>query len=239
MTLPPASSDQTLRIYLSLAQYPILSTHIRARMRRELFDRGVIDHQTFEAEVREKAIHSQALEGLHDPFSEEPTDIWDMRLTRVRDHLTDFYFAYNLPYELFEDITRDALTERGASILDYQFSFNPELAPQNMLFEQAFAIEKLPPEERLRAEARLQEIKVVLIRTMISDQLGYLKIAKEWFTIKDLQRIRTRKIGQGKIGGKSAGILLAYRILQEVADDDIRSIVKIPDSFYIVEVLIC
>ncbi len=233
MTLPPASSDPTLRIYLSLAQYPILSTHIRARMRRELFDRGVIKQQAFEVEVREKAIHSQALEGLHDPFSEEPTDIWDLRLTRVRDHLTDFYFAYNLPYELFEDIIRQALTEAGASIVDYQFSFNPELAPQNLLFEQAVAIEKLPTEERMRAEARLQEIKVVLIRTMISDQLKYLKIAKDWFTIRDLQHIRTRKIGQGKIGGKSAGILLAYRILQEVGDEHVRSSLSIPDSFYI------
>ena len=33
---------------------------------------------------------------------------------RVRNHLTDFYFAYNLPYELFESIVVEALTERGA-----------------------------------------------------------------------------------------------------------------------------
>ena len=71
-----------------------------------------------------------------------------------------------------------------------------------MLFEQAMAIEKMPPEERAQAEARLQEIKVVLIRTMISDQLAYVNIAKDWFTIADLSEIRRRKIGQGKIGGK-------------------------------------
>ena len=52
-------------------------------------------------EAREKAIRSQEMEGLHDPFSEEPAELWDMRLTRVRDHLTDFYFAYNLPFDLF------------------------------------------------------------------------------------------------------------------------------------------
>ena len=48
MTLPSASSDRTLNIYLSLAQYPILSTQIRARMRREIFRRGVITPQAFE-----------------------------------------------------------------------------------------------------------------------------------------------------------------------------------------------
>ncbi|MEA3439204.1 MAG: PEP/pyruvate-binding domain-containing protein [Chloroflexota bacterium] len=233
MALPPASTDRTLHIYLSLAQYPILSTHIRSRMRKELFERGIIKPQTFEREIRKKAIRSQALEGLHDPYSEEPTEIWEMRLMRVRSHLTDFYFAYNLPYELFEDIVSDTLAERDASSLEFQISFNPELAPQNMLFEQVHAIEKMPPEERIQAEARLQEIKVVLIRTLISDQLGYVKIAKDWFTVKDLQNIRTRKIGQGKIGGKAAGMVLANRILQEVGDDELRASLRIPQSFFI------
>jgi len=233
MTLPPPSTDRTLNIYLSLAQYPILSSKIRALMRRELFSRGVITPLAFEAEVRDKAIRSQALEGLHNPFSEEPTDIWEMRQMRVRDHLTDFYFAYNLPYELFEGLVRQALTERGAEDSEMLVSFNPELAPQRMLFEQALAIEKMPPEERAQMEARLQEIKVVLIRTMISDQLAYVNIAKDWFTIADLSRIRDLKIGQGKIGGKSAGILLAVRILTEVGDEEIRSTLRLPESYFI------
>jgi len=233
MTLPPPSADRTLNIYLTLAQYPILSTHIRVRMRRELFKRGVITPQAFEAEVREKAIRSQALEGLHNPFTEEPQDVWDMRLMRVRDHLTDFYFAYNLPYDLFEQLVREVLAERGAHEQDALVSFNPELAPQSMLFEQAMAIEKMLPDEQAQAEARLQEIKVVLIRTLISDQLGYVNIAKDWFTIADLSGIRQRKIGQGKIGGKSAGMLLAARILIEAGDEEIRSCLRIPESYFI------
>ncbi|OGO28220.1 MAG: hypothetical protein A2Z16_15880 [Chloroflexi bacterium RBG_16_54_18] len=231
MTLPPASTDRTLHIYLSLAQYPILSTQIRAHMRRELFSRGIITRQAFEAEVRDKAIHSQTLEGLHDPFMEEPVDVWEFRLARLRDHLTDFYFAYNLPYDLFEDLVRETLAERGAG--EIQISFNPELAPQNMLFEQALAIEKMPAGQRIQQQARLKEIIVVLIRTMISDQLAYVKIAKEWFTVSDLTEIRTHKIGMGKIGGKSAGMLLAARILMETADEEIRSCIKLPESYFI------
>jgi hypothetical protein len=233
MTLPPAPSDRTLHIYLSLAQYPILSTQIRSRMRRELFARGVITPQAFEAETREKAIRSQTLEGLHDPFTEEPPEIWDLRLMHVRETLTDFYFAYNLPFELFEQIVHKVLEERGAGGSDLPVSFNPELAPQNMLFEQAMQIEKMPKKERLKHEARLREIKVVLIRTLISDQLAYVKIAKDWFTIADLNEIRTHKIGQGKIGGKAAGMLLAWRILIEECDDDIRACLHLPESYYL------
>jgi hypothetical protein len=202
-------------------------------MRRELFERGVISPQQFEAEVREKAIQSQAREGLHNPFQEEPTEVWETRLSRIRSHLTDFYFAYNLPYELFERIVRDVLTERGAQAEDLLVSFNPELAPQNLLFEHALSIEKLPSSQRKQFEARLREIKVVLIRTIISDQLAYINIAREWFNANDLAEINRRKIGQGKIGGKAAGMLLALRILTEVAGDDIRSSLRIPESYFL------
>jgi len=233
MTFPAASPDRVLRIYTALAQYPILRVRIRTRMRRELFERGVITPQDFETEVRDRAIESQAREGVHNPFQEEPAEVWEVRMARTRSHLTDFYFAYNLPYEVFEQIIRDVLSERGALADDLLVSFNPELAPQNMLFEQAVTIEKLPIKERERAEARLREIKVVLIRRMISDQLAYINIAKDWFTVSDLAEINKRKIGQGKIGGKAAGMLLALRILSEVADDDILTHLSIPESYFL------
>ncbi len=206
---------------------------MRARMRRELFERGVISPNRFETEVRDRAIESQAREGLHNPFEDEPAEIWEVRRDRIRSHLTDFYFAYNLPYELFEEIIRDVLTERGAQADDLLVAYNPELAPQNLLFEQAKAIENLPPEKQERSDARLSEIKVVLMRRMISDQLAYINIAKDWFTVSDLAEINQRKIGQGKIGGKAAGMLLALRILSEVADDEILSHLSIPDSYFL------
>lgn len=232
MTLAAPSSDRILNIYLTLNQYPVLSSRIRARMRRELFERGIIKREIFNLEAREKALLSQTREGLHDPFSEESSEIWEMRLSRIRDSLTDFYFAYNFPYEHFEDIIVKILSERSGTIPDL-VTFNPELAPQDMIFDQALAIEKLSPKKRGPLEARLQEIKVVLIRTMISDQLAYINIAKQWFHVEDLQRIRKRKIGQGKIGGKSAGMLLAARILADVAPENIRKNFRTPNSYYL------
>ena len=232
MTLPAPSSDHILNIYLTLNQYPILGSRIRARMRRELFERGIITREAFNAEAREKAVLSQAREGLHDPFAEEASEIWELRVARIRDSLTDFYFAYNLPYDIFEEIILKILSERSGETPDI-VTFNPELAPQEMIFNQAIAIEELPPEERGPLEARLQEIKVVLIRTIISDQLAYINIAKKWFTVADLNKIRSRKIGLGKIGGKSAGMLLAERILTEVAPDEVKGSFRTPVSYYL------
>ncbi|MBC8505402.1 MAG: PEP/pyruvate-binding domain-containing protein [Anaerolineales bacterium] len=233
MTLPSPSPDRALRIHLALAQYPILRTRIRARMRRALFERGIISAKDFEAEVRQKAIESQAREGLHDPLWEETEETWEIRMSRIRTHLTDFYFAYNLRFEDFEEIVKDVLAERVPMADEIEVSFNPELAPQDMLFEQALAIEHLPPEEHAHYKHRYHELIVVLIRRLISDQLAYINIAKTWFTASDLFEIQRRKIGLGKIGGKAAGMLLAARILSEVAGEDIRDALCIPESYFL------
>ncbi|MBM4425867.1 MAG: hypothetical protein FJ031_01370 [Chloroflexi bacterium] len=232
MTLPSLNENNVIRILLALSQYPILSRRIRHKMRKVLFARGITTRESFDEEARRKAIESQAREGLHNPYEEERADVWEDRLHRVRDSLTDFYFAYNLPYSEFEDLVRGMLAERGRENIEFIW-FNPELAPQDMLFEQAEMIEDMPLLEGEKYKARLQELKAVLIRTMISDQLKYIRIARKWFTVDDLKEIRMRKIGGGKIGGKAAGMLLALRILKETAAPELRERFKIPVSYYL------
>ncbi|HTX78510.1 MAG TPA: PEP/pyruvate-binding domain-containing protein, partial [Longilinea sp.] len=233
MSFTPTSSESLLSIYLALGQYPILSTRIRARMRRKLFERGIIDPQKLEADAREKAILSQKQEGLRNPFGEEPQEIWEQRLGRVRDQITDLLFSQHFSFEQFEQVVNEVLSERGVSDTDRVLAINPELAPQDLVFEQAMSIEHLPDAERARYEARLQELKVVLIRNLISDQLRYVKIAKEFFTIADLAEIRSRKIGRGRIGGKAAGMLLASRILKNLASDEVLSCLQAAESYFI------
>ncbi|HVN54848.1 MAG TPA: PEP/pyruvate-binding domain-containing protein [Anaerolineaceae bacterium] len=233
MTLPPTAMDRLLRITLSLGQYPILGNRIRARMRRELFERGVVDPHVFDAEVRQRAILSQKREGLYNPLVEEAAETWELRHNLIREQLTDFYFSQNLPFSLFEKIVRDVLGERGVTGEDFSLSINPELAPLDLLFDQARAIESFPAAERARLEPRLRETKVVLIRSLISDQLGYINIAKEWFTIADLEEIRRRKIGAGRIGGKAAGMLLAARILNQAGGEALRARITLPDSYFL------
>jgi len=233
MTFPTPHSDQAMRIYLALAQYPILQTPIRERMRQAMFDAGVITPKKFESEVRKQALESQKREGLEDPFGEETAETWEVRLSRVRDYLTDFYFGYNLPYERFEKIVKQALSDTRSSLKEISVSFNPELAPIEMLFDHAQAIAKLPPGKAKDQTPRLQEIIVVLIRKLISDHLAYINIAKEWFEIQDLIDIQRRKIGYGKIGGKAAGMLLAARILRSVSPKKIKSSMDIPVSYYL------
>jgi hypothetical protein len=120
--------------------------------------------------------------------------------------------------------------------VDYQnriAEYDPDLAPESVLFNLAQTIEELPIEEQRSFEQQLVDLKTILIRRMISDQPAYINIAKDWFTIADLADIYQRKIGYGKIGGKAAGMLLAARILNEVADDQVRASIQIPISYFL------
>jgi hypothetical protein len=224
-------------VHLKLAQYPILAGRIRELMRRELFSRGVLTVDMFEREVRQKAIISQHREGLQDPFAQEPEKVWARRLAVIRDQLTDYYFANNMPHERLDELIKQVMASRSApSTHELDLTFNPELAPLDLLFAQGEAYESLPPEDRKSVRHHLQEIIVVLIKSLLSDQLEFIGIAKEVFTIRDLIEIRRRCIGRGKIGGKAAGMLLAQKILQTPDPQDglaVHEHVQIPDSYFL------
>ncbi len=232
MALDPDQFPRVLTVYLELTRYPIQADRIRERMRHELFSRGVITREAFENEVQEKARESQIREGLTDPLTQEAPDTWEQRLWITRQQLTDFYFAYNLPHDLLESLVRQTLSDRLPAE-DVMLSFHPELAPWDMLFAQGEAYEALPPPERTRMQHHLQEIKVVLIKAMISDHLTYVGIAREWFDMGDLRGIRARRYGRGKIGGKAAGMLLAEKILRQSAPPDVRLSLRVPESWFL------
>ncbi len=235
MSHTPPESSKILEIYLLIAQYPMLASDIRRRMRDELFRRGIITPQRFDAEVKEKAIQSQQREGIVNGLLEENAEQWDLRWSRVRRTLTDFYFAYNLPIEILYHILDELRTPQadGRSIApDHSLPFNPELAPLEMVLRQAEKYEAMSAERRADVDHHLQELRVVLLKSLVSDQLAFIHIARRWFTANDFNMILERRIGTGKIGGKAAGLLLAYKILQNTAPE-IFDQIHLPRSYYI------
>ena len=233
MDFLPNSTERLLSLTLALGQYPILAPRIRARMRAELFTRGIIDQKDFEAQVRQEALQTQKLEGIQDPFSEEPSEMWEKRKSILREQMTDLVFNRHLPFDLLESLISEVLKERGVVSEEMRLAINPEIAPLDLVFEQALTIENMPEEARTPHIARLEESKVVLIRNLISDHLRYVNIAKEWLSISDLADIRRRKIGAGRIGGKAAGIILAQHVLKNNPELSESSSITMPESFYI------
>ncbi len=82
--------------------------------------------------------------------------------------------------------------------------------------------------------------RVALTRNFISDQLEFIGIAKRYFKVRDFEWITDRVIGpdqgQGRIGGKAAGMYLGYRILQGAEyehRDDPSARVMLPESWFL------
>ncbi|HUM69547.1 MAG TPA: PEP/pyruvate-binding domain-containing protein, partial [Chloroflexota bacterium] len=235
-TAPLRSTTPAIDVYVKLAQYPILCDRIRLRMREELFQRGIIAKTDFEQEIKHLATESQRREGLNDPLSQEDESAWQRRLAAIRDYHTDALFANNLGISLLEHIVEDILRNQHVTTSKTELTFNPEVAPWPLLFQQGENYDALPPPQQEKIKHHLEEIKVVLIKRLMSDQLPFIAVAKNVFTIRDLRWVYERLIGRGKIGGKASGMVLAWKILQlnrAELGPDLRPFVHVPDTFFI------
>ena len=235
-TGPLRTTTPTIDVYIKLAQYPILCDRIRLRMREELFRRGIVNKTDFEQEVKELAMESQRREGLNNPTVQEDEGTWQRRLETIRDLHTDNYFANNLGSTLLEQLIDEVLKNQDKATQDVELTFNPEIAPWAMLFDQGKLYDALPPPELEKVKHHLEEIKVVLIKRLLSDQLPFIHVAKQVFSINDLNWIYERLIGSGKVGGKAGGMLLAWHILERANHDygpHIAKHVTIPDTYFI------
>jgi len=81
--------------------------------------------------------------------------------------------------------------------------------------------------------------RVDLIKYFISNQLPFIGIAKQYITIRDIyelvENIVWSRRRSGKIGGKAAGMFLAYKVLVPKlthGDPEIERYVRIPESYY-------
>ncbi len=232
------STTPTIDVYVKLAQYPVLCDRIRLRMREEIFRRGIINPQDFEKEVKRIAKESQKREGLTNPTSQEDEATWHKRKDAIREIHTDMYFANNLGSSLLNQIIDEVLNNQETLTVDdaTELTFNPEIAPWALLFKQGELYDALPPPEKELIKHHLEEIKVVLIKRLLSDQLPYIAVAKKVFTVQDLHWIYERLMGGGKIGGKAGGMLLAWKILTNKGHEsgpDISDYVTIPETFFI------
>lgn len=93
------------------------------------------------------------------------------------------------------------------------------------------AQKNISPEESLG-------IRVALIRRFFTESLDYINTTKKWVSVNDFAQVLSHTIGpsrgNGKLGGKSAGLFRAERILMAAKQDSIilRNL-TIPKTWYI------
>ncbi|MCP4546526.1 MAG: pyruvate, phosphate dikinase [bacterium] len=85
----------------------------------------------------------------------------------------------------------------------------------------------------------IRGLRVNLIKRFLNEQLDFLKIAKNYIRIIDVEEMLSQMVlapsSYGKLGGKSAGLILATRILQENSGPDCPiDEVRIPKTWYVI-----
>ncbi len=87
------------------------------------------------------------------------------------------------------------------------------------------------------SEHTMKGVKVALIRQIVTEQLAYIQVAKNFVEITDFNELLKRTIypagSRGQIGGKSAGLFLAWQILKKHLDEEVLGAIKIPKTWYI------
>jgi hypothetical protein len=88
------------------------------------------------------------------------------------------------------------------------------------------------------SESSMKGVWVALLSRFISDQLDYIKIAKNFVEIADFDFLIKRLIfpvsSRGQVGGKGAGLFLAWLVIRKLgAEDPDLSRIKFPKTWYL------
>ncbi|MCU0303522.1 MAG: nucleotidyltransferase domain-containing protein [Thermoanaerobaculales bacterium] len=133
-------------------------------------------------------------------------------------------------------LTRDWIMEDKASFLPKVLT-NPRL-PLSEVSAAVHRFHHLLADGADLSRATLDGIRVSLIRRFLSDQLSFISVAKQELETADfiglIDSVLLSESSHGRVGGKSAGLFLAQRIIDRAAarDPELEP-VRVPRSWYI------
>jgi hypothetical protein len=221
------------RIRQHLRRHPHLQAKILRQFLIELHTAGLVSVERIYSEAEGRAEDAAALlsrEGEAHRLTHE-------RRRRI-DELIIRYAARYFSVRRIDRIVNLAVRREYAQLLE-DFANLPNVS-FDLLAARVREFCSLPRGEVPLPEAEALGIRAALIRQFVSDQLEFIGVAKHHIRICDFLPILDRAIGPkqgiGKIGGKAAGMFLAYKILTR--DPELAEIVRkvdlrIPESYYL------
>ena len=227
-----AQVAQRLNHHLRLQ--PELAERIHRELLMELHHRGIADIDGIHDEARRRA-------GL-DPSQiiDDPNQLerhrWGEREKTFVEEITREHVCNEFNIADVDDLVNLTLKREKVETLDRAANLtNISFAS---LREQLHRFCELPLGETKLERAEVIGTRVAMTRHLVSDQLEFIGIAKNFLRIRDFDDL-TRHIigsdaGMGRIGGKAGGMILAHRILADMdAGTDPYLPVAIPESYFL------
>ncbi len=151
--------------------------------------------------------------------------------------LTDIYFARHFTWEDIENHIN--LARKRDSFQSLNKLMNSEGVTSSRIREAVREFCAIPKGSLYITPGESIGVRVGLLSRFISDQLPFLGVAKNHITIRDMDELMEHIIWNprrgGRIGGKSAGMFLAYKIILPLLgqrDPEFEKYVRIPESHY-------
>jgi hypothetical protein len=206
-------------------QYPHLMGLMSITFMEILEQRGIISRET----LYQKALEHLESDGL--PDTEENRQ-------EYLEALTDAYFANSFgPVEIESYINLARKRDRAQTL---SMVANRDQATSMEIYQALREFCEIPKGEVYISPEEAIGIRVALISRFISSQLPFISLAKNHVTIRDMDLILQRSLWSrrrpGRLGGKAAGMILAYKILLpllEKHDPELEKFVRVPDTWYL------
>ncbi|GJM23815.1 MAG: hypothetical protein DHS20C16_02300 [Phycisphaerae bacterium] len=215
------------------AEYKHLVNHIDRQFLITLHQRSIVSIDQMHEEVRAlagKAPLPAAMDHNQAEGEKLSADEHEWLVSRTYDYVCKHLGAEEVERIINLTIKRDVVRELDdfAKLASVSTKLLAEKVRQFTLLSDG--------ENRLPASEVLGT-RVALIRHFISDQLEFIGIAKNFVTIRDIDEIAERMIGlefgQGRIGGKAGGMVLASCILETFEDLHPDWPVATPESWFL------
>ena len=215
---------RAFRLYDKMMRFPHLRGEIHELFLSGLCKRGIVCPES----IRQDAVGQ--LESLGEPATEQA-------VAEVIEILTDIYFARHCTWEEIENNIN--LARKRDSFRSLNRLMNTEGVTTDQIREAVREFCAIPKGTLYISPGESIGVRVGLLSRFISDQLSFLAVAKNHITIRDMDELMGRIIWNprrgGKIGGKSAGMFLAHKIILPLLgrrDPEFEKYVKIPESHY-------
>ncbi|UCH10077.1 MAG: hypothetical protein JSU61_12885, partial [Fidelibacterota bacterium] len=235
MATPAKTTKQDSRsayqgIRTKIQAYPHLKEKIYLQLLLHLHEKRYVSIDDIYTQARKEA---ESFRYDQDPGSPNiGPEQWSSNERRIIRRLTLKYAHDHLSEEEIDElilsvVKRDYIyaLENIANLTDVSFGV---LADKVREFCTIPMMKPLPKEE-------MMGLRVSLLRHFISEHLEYIRIAKHYITVRDLQPVADHTLGSaaghGRIGGKAAGMLLGYKIITNTRADQYRELIRIPESY--------
>ncbi len=215
---------KTYRMFQKMMNYPQLLDSMREIFLSALAIRKIVNEDTISQEALKK-------------FDDENQEPDGKIIKEYTDLLIDLYFANHFSKEEIENHIN--LARKQDRFGNLNKIANLERATSMQIKRALKEFCEIPLGDLYISPNEAEGARVALINHFISNQLPFIGIAKKHITIRDIDELANHTFlnrrRPGRIGGKSAGMFLAYKILAptlEERDPEIERYVRIPESYY-------